>query len=70
MIVKEIDLLDLIMTGEAARICGVDRRTFLSWAKKINVLPAAAPGGRACYERKEVERIAKAIRSDREKKKE
>jgi DNA-binding transcriptional MerR regulator len=64
--IKEVDLLDLLMTGEAARICGVDRRTFIAWADRLNILPAAKPQGRALYERKDVDRIAKRIRSEKE----
>ena len=66
MKMTEVDLLDLVMSGEAARICAVDRRTFLAWAKKENILPIAAPQGRVLFERKDVEKIAKRIRAERE----
>lgn len=65
----EESVLDVVMTGEAARICGVDRRTFLKKAHLYSVLPVAAPGGREIYDRKDVEWIAKRIKSDREAKK-
>lgn len=65
----EGSVLDVVMTGEAARICGVDRRTFLARAKVLGILPVAAPGGRAIYDRKDVDRIAKRIKSDKEAKK-
>ncbi len=61
MKLAEVNLLDLLMTGEAARICGVDRRTFLAWANKEGILPVAKPQGRALYERKDVERIKRKI---------
>lgn len=65
----EGSVLDVVMTGEAARICGVDRRTFLVKAKLYGILPVAAPGGREIYDRKDVEKIGKKIKSDREAKK-
>lgn len=62
-------VLDVVMSGEAARICGVDRRTFLAKAEKMGILPVAMPNGRAIYERKDVDRIAKRIKMEKEAKK-
>lgn len=69
MNIKELDLLDLLMTGEAARICGVDRRTFMAWAEKKGILPAAVAEGRSLFERRDVERISKLIKESRQNKK-
>jgi hypothetical protein len=65
----EGSVLDVLMTGEAARICGVDRRTFLAKAAKYGVLPIAAPNGRALYERKDVDKVSKRIKAEKDSKK-
>jgi len=64
----EGSVLDVVMTGEAARICGVDRRTFLVKAQKYNTLPVAAPGGRTIWLRKDVDKIARLIKNEKESK--
>lgn len=64
--VTEGGVLDVVMTGEAARICGVDRRTFLARADREGILPVGMPGGRAIYERKDVEKLAKRIKTEKE----
>ena len=69
---KELSLYDLIMSGEAARICGVDRRTFMSRVKtkenpKGEIAVAAMFGDRMAFERKDVEALAKKIQAEKKK---
>lgn len=64
---KGVSLLDLVMTGEAARICAVDRRTFMAKAEKYKIKPAANPENRALYYRKDVEFLARKIREEKHK---
>jgi hypothetical protein len=62
---KDLKLLDLVMSGEAARICAVDRRTF--WKKEAAGLieVAAVIEGRKVYERREVEKLALLIKKEK-----
>lgn len=58
--------MDLFTTGPAARIAGVDRRTFIAWANKLGVKPVATlEGNRAVYLKEDVAKIAKAIKESK-----
>lgn len=60
--------VDLFTTGPAARIAGVDRRTFIAHAKKMKIEPVAIlEGKRAVYLKEDVERIAREIKKSRNK---
>ncbi len=64
LVFKELKLLDLVMTGEAARIAGCDRRTFQAWAKKLKVKPMAVlKGNKEVYKLEDAEKIAKAYQA-------
>lgn len=62
---KDLILLDLVQTGEGAQMMGVlDRRTFISWAKRLGIEPAASlGGGDVAYHRRDAERIAAAYKA-------
>ncbi len=61
--------MDLFTTGPAARIAGVDRRTFIAWANRLGIKPTATlEGNRAVYIKEDVEKISKAIRKHKESK--
>lgn len=64
-LIKELNL-ELFTTGPAARLAGVDRRTFIKWAKDKKVQPIATlEGNKAVYLKEDVERIAKYIQAAR-----
>lgn len=61
---RELNLLDLVQTGEAALIAGCDRRTFIAWAKKERAEPVAKlKGNKLVYKREDVERVARAYKA-------
>lgn len=67
--VKELNLLDLVMTGEASQLAGCDRRTFIQWAERLNVHPAASlKGGKLVYKREDVNKVVKAYKLSQSKK--
>lgn len=55
-------MLDVVMTGEASQILGCDRRTFILWATKLKIAPAAIVNGKHLYLRKDVEKVEKAFK--------
>lgn len=66
-LIKDLNL-ELFTTGPAARLAGVDRRTFIKWAKDKNIKPIATlEGNKAVYLKEDVEKIARAIKNSREK---
>lgn len=67
---KDLKLLDLIMSGEAARMCRVDRRTFWKKAAEWKVEQAATIEGRAVYHRKDILKMAERIAREKIAKKE
>lgn len=65
---KDLKLLDLVMSGEAARICGVDRRTFWKKVELWAVKPEATVEGKSLYKRSDIEKMAERIRKERKEK--
>lgn len=58
--------VDLFTTGPAARMAGVDRRTFIAWANKLGIKPTATlEGNRAVYIKEDVQKISKAIKDNK-----
>lgn len=57
---------EVVMSGEAARICGVDRRTFWSRVKKGEISPYATASGRDIFLKKDVEVLAAKIKAERQ----
>lgn len=62
---KDLKLLDLLMSGAAARICGVDRRTFFKKAERWGIKQEAVVEGKALYKRSDIEKMAERIRKER-----
>lgn len=61
--IQDLKMLDLVMTGEAARLMGCDHRTFIKWAEKLSIEPVATlTGGKRVYKREDVEKIVKAYK--------
>lgn len=69
MTLKELELLDLIMSGEAARICNVDRRTFMRRVEIGEIKPVANVEGRQLFEREHVIRLAKKFKAEKDESK-
>lgn len=64
---SELKLEDLVMSGEASRICQVDRRTFLRRVDRGDIKVYATIEGKAVFKRNEVEWLAKKIKAERDK---
>lgn len=62
---KELELLDLVMTGEASRICGVDRRTFQKRVDNDEIKAVAVSEGRQLFHRKDVIELAKRMKQEK-----
>ena len=57
-----------IMTGEASRIVGCDRRTLGLRAEKLNIKPSRVIDGKAIYWLSDIEKIAKIYKEKRKSK--
>lgn len=61
-------LLDIVMSGEAAHMCGfIDGRTFLKAAKKNNVEPIGFWGKKAVFNKSDVLKLAAKLKKDKKK---
>lgn len=61
---KELGKVDLIMTGEASRLAGCDRRTFKKHADKLKIKPIGnVEGGKAVYRRKDADKVIHAYKA-------
>lgn len=56
--VIERQVLDLISTNEAARICGTYRTTIWGWIKTGKLIPATVVEGKALLHRSDIEALA------------
>lgn len=64
-----LDLIDIVMSGEAALMAGCDRRTFKGWAKRLNVKPVGTlKGNKEVYKRADAERVARSYKAFLERK--
>ncbi len=65
---REFNLLDIVMSGEAARMCGVDRRTFMRRVNNKEIEPLGKTEGRLIFKKEDVLRLAKKLKKEKEEK--